>query len=34
MRLFQALYIVDNNNPNSIGGGGIPRVALAPPIAN
>ncbi|ARV62770.1 hypothetical protein BZZ01_00040 [Nostocales cyanobacterium HT-58-2] len=34
MKLFQALYIVDNNGPNSIGGGGTPRVALAPPIGN
>lgn len=34
MKLFQALYIVDNNNPNNIGGGGIPRVELAPPINN
>ncbi|AUT03110.1 hypothetical protein CLI64_23365 [Nostoc sp. CENA543] len=34
MRLFQALYIVDNNSPISIGGGGVRRVALAPPIGN
>lgn len=34
MKLFQGLYIVDNNGPNSIGGGGTPRVALAPPIGN
>ncbi|MBD2410004.1 hypothetical protein FACHB389_36195 [Nostoc calcicola FACHB-389] len=34
MRLFQALSIVDNNSSNSIGGGGILRVALAPPIGN
>ncbi len=34
MRLFQVLYIVDNNSPNSVGGGGTPRVALAPPIGN
>ncbi|MEO1378380.1 MAG: hypothetical protein AAFW70_29750 [Cyanobacteria bacterium J06635_10] len=34
MKLFQALYIVDNNSPNSIGGGGTPRVALAPRIGN
>jgi hypothetical protein len=32
MKLFQALYIVDNNGAKSIGGGGTPRVALAPPI--
>ena len=34
MKLFEALYIVDNNSPNSIGGGGVPRVELAPPIGN
>ncbi|MEA5565334.1 hypothetical protein [Anabaena sp. UHCC 0399] len=34
MRLFQALHIVDNNSPHSIGGGGILRAPLAPPIAN
>jgi hypothetical protein len=34
MKLFQALYIVDNNAPKSIGGGGIPRKPLAPPIGN
>jgi hypothetical protein len=34
MKLFQALYIVDNNGPKSIGGGGKPRVALAPAIGN
>jgi hypothetical protein len=34
MKLFQALYIVDNNSPNSIGGGGTPRAELAPPIGN
>ena len=34
MKLFQALYIVDNNSPNSVGGGGTPRVELAPPIGN
>ncbi|MBW4596413.1 MAG: hypothetical protein KME46_26785 [Brasilonema angustatum HA4187-MV1] len=34
MKLFQALYIVDNNSSNSVGGGGTPRVALAPPIGN
>lgn len=34
MKLFQALYIVDNNTPNSIGGGGVPRTELAPPIGN
>ncbi len=34
MKLFQALYIIDNNGPKSIGGGGKPRVALAPTIGN
>ena len=34
MKLFQALYIVDNNSANSIGGGGTPRVELTPPIGN
>lgn len=34
MKLFQALSIVDNNGPKSVGGGGTPRVALAPPIGN
>ncbi|AFY58052.1 hypothetical protein Riv7116_5685 [Rivularia sp. PCC 7116] len=34
MKLFQALHIVDNNSPNSIGGGGKSRVKLAPPIGN
>ncbi len=33
MKLFQELYIVDNNSPNSIGGGN-PRVQVAPPIGN
>ncbi|WP_235622422.1 hypothetical protein [Nostoc sp. PCC 7524] len=34
-KLFQSLYIVDNNSPNSIGGGGSKRRApLAPPIGN
>jgi len=34
MKLFKALYIVDNNGPKNVGGGGIPRVPLAPPITN
>jgi hypothetical protein len=34
MKLFKALHIVDNNRPNSIGGGGTPRAPLAPPIGN
>lgn len=33
-RLFQALYVVSNNSPTSIGGGGRPRQPLAPPIGN
>ncbi|MGB7444908.1 MAG: hypothetical protein WA919_27890 [Coleofasciculaceae cyanobacterium] len=33
-KLFQALHIVNNNGPNSIGGGGTPRQPLAPPIGN
>ncbi len=33
-KLFQALYIVDNNGSKSVGGGGTRRVALAPPIGN
>lgn len=31
-KLMQALHIVDNNGPQSIGGGGPPRVPLAPPL--
>ena len=31
-RLHQALYVVDNNGPNSIGGGGTPRQPLAPAL--
>ncbi len=34
MKLFQALHIVDNNGANNIGGGGNPRVSLAPAIGN
>ncbi|WP_066378465.1 MULTISPECIES: hypothetical protein [unclassified Anabaena] len=35
MRIFQNLYIINNNGPNSIGGGGSRRRApLAPPIGN
>jgi hypothetical protein len=30
--LFHALYLVDNNGPSSIGGGGTPVQPLAPPI--
>jgi len=32
LNIFKALYIVANNGPNSIGGGGTPLVPLAPPI--
>jgi hypothetical protein len=32
-RLIQALYLVDNNGPNSIGGGGTPLQPPAPPLA-
>ncbi len=32
-RLVKALYVVDNNTANSIGGGGTPRQPLAPAIA-
>src|SRR5712671_857017 len=32
-RLMTALYVVDNNSPTSIGGGGTPRQPLAPPLA-
>ncbi|MDR0287840.1 MAG: hypothetical protein LBI03_09105, partial [Clostridiales bacterium] len=28
-RLFTNLYVVDNNTPRTIGGGGTPRVPLA-----
>jgi len=31
-RLFTNLYVVDNNTPQTIGGGGAPRIALAPPL--
>ena len=34
IKLFKALYIVDNNGANSVGGGGQPRAPLAPPIGN
>ncbi|HMH19438.1 MAG TPA: hypothetical protein VK572_14980 [Burkholderiales bacterium] len=32
-KLMQALYLVDNNGPDSIGGGGTPLQPLAPPLA-
>jgi hypothetical protein len=31
-KLLQALWVVDNNGPTSIGGGGTPRQPLAPPF--
>jgi hypothetical protein len=31
-KLMEALWVVDNNGPNSIGGGGTPRQPLAPPF--
>lgn len=34
MKIFQVLNIVDNNGPNNVGGGGTPRVSMAPPIGN
>ncbi|MBO3460907.1 hypothetical protein G7B40_003240 [Aetokthonos hydrillicola Thurmond2011] len=34
MKLFSAVYIIENNGPKSIGGGGTPRKPLAPPIGN
>jgi hypothetical protein len=33
-KLFEVLHVVDNNGPESVGGGGIPRQPLAPPIGN
>ncbi|WP_017296494.1 calcium-binding protein [Nodosilinea nodulosa] len=33
MTLFSALAVVDNNGPESIGGGGVPRAPLAPPLS-
>jgi hypothetical protein len=34
MKLFKVLYIVNNNGPNNVGGGGNRRAPLAPPIGN
>jgi len=34
LKIFQALKIVANNSPTTIGGGGTPRQPLAPPICN
>ncbi|KAB8321165.1 hypothetical protein SD81_006680 [Tolypothrix campylonemoides VB511288] len=33
-KIIGAVKVVDNNGPNSIGGGGTPRQSLAPPIGN
>ncbi|MEL7533338.1 MAG: T9SS type A sorting domain-containing protein [Bacteroidota bacterium] len=33
-RIFLNLHVVDNNGPNSIGGGGNPLMPLAPPFGN
>lgn len=33
-KIIAAVKVVDNNGPNSIGGGGTPRQPLAPPIGN
>ena len=32
LNIFRALHVVTNSGPNSIGGGGVPLVPLAPPI--
>jgi hypothetical protein len=34
MKLFEALNIITNNSPNSVGGGGRHRALLAPPFAD
>lgn len=34
MKLFQALNIITNNSPNSVGGGGMRRVSMAPPFVD
>jgi len=31
-KIFKNLHVVDNNNPDSIGGGGAPPVSVAPPF--
>ena len=33
-RVFGALQVIDNNSASAVGGGGTPRVPLAPPIGN
>lgn len=32
VRIYQALAVVTNNGPGAVGGGGVPRAPLAPPI--
>ena len=32
-KLMQELWIVDNNGPESVGGGGTPRIPLAPHLS-
>lgn len=34
LTLFENLHVVSNNSSSSVGGGGTPRVPLAPPIGN
>jgi hypothetical protein len=34
LAIYQGLHIVDNNGPDSIGGGGVPRRPPAPPICD
>lgn len=31
-RIIEALHVIDNNGPTSIGGGGVPRKPLSPPL--
>lgn len=31
-RIFLNLFVIDNNGPESVGGGGTPRAPLAPPF--
>jgi hypothetical protein len=32
--LFTSLAVIDNNGPDSVGGGGVPRVAPPPPLSS
>ena len=32
LAIFRSLHAVINNGPNSIGGGGVPRIPTKPPI--